>query len=777
MMAQDNGNQPSKPAATPVPLQRIEDDYRRFMRPPQTALEFWAAMRFNLGVGKSQLAAEDLKGFLAKNPTDAEILQIIDEQGMSAFLQLLNRPELRADAQALVERVNAVVKQQRGDPARLRKLVANLLGEPEERAYSIIELRKAGPLAVPYLVEFLRANDKPYDHASISQAMLQLDRSIVPPLIAAFDVDDPNLRAELIDIVYRLALKHNRRDPGASSYLWYLAAAPKQPITVRQKARGALAYFQGVKSFDQLPPAPAALTAEAERYYRHQGPLVEGRETIVWLWRDGQLVSYTVPATTAEEYFGLRFARQALELDPTYEPAQAAFLNIALEKGFERAGVDHPLETGAPDVKQLVRTLNPDLVMNVLDRALGEQRTPVILAAVQTLGDLSEVRAVQTTGQRTPALLRALNYPDRRVQFAAADAVLRIPNPTPERYAWRVVEILKRAITDPNPKVIEGDARIDRANQIAEVIRAAGFEPVVRHTGRDVLRRLNEASDIDAVVLIVDSGDRFLPQAMPVSELARARLQVDRPSDFMLAALPDTGLNFTLSQLRADINYGLLPVLILVAPDATGSVPADLEVRLRRLIERYRNVWLMPATLDVDDLKTALATRISAASDKPLTEEERKNRAAQAVVWFRRMATGEVPGYNIQPAADALYRALEVPELAPQAIEAVVGLSGADAQRQLARVVLSEGPAPIRAAAALALSRHIQVHELALATEQIKGLEQLFQASTDPKLKGNVAIVLGSIHPTARQTGTRLQGYDPPITPAPATPPPAEKEK
>jgi HEAT repeat protein len=82
----------------------------------------------------------------------------------------------------------------------------------------------------------------------------------------------------------------------------------------------------------------------------------------------------------------------------------------------------------------------------VLDRALAEHRLPVILAAVQTLGDLGEVRAAQPVGQRQPALLRALNYPDRRVQFAAAEALLRISNDNPQRYGWRIVDVLRRAL-------------------------------------------------------------------------------------------------------------------------------------------------------------------------------------------------------------------------------------------------------------------------------------------------------------------------------------------
>src|SRR5262249_55563461 len=154
---------------------------------------YWKAMRFEIGVGKFALAAEDLKEFLAKKPTDEELLQIEQEEGMSPFLELLNIPELREDGQRLLEQVTAVVKKHRGDPERLRKFIKNLSASSEERDYALGELRKAGPLAVPFLLETLQRSDSPLERATILSAMVSLDASIVPPVLAALDAPDPTL--------------------------------------------------------------------------------------------------------------------------------------------------------------------------------------------------------------------------------------------------------------------------------------------------------------------------------------------------------------------------------------------------------------------------------------------------------------------------------------------------------------------------------------------------------------------------------------------------------
>src|SRR5207245_3923946 len=134
-----------------------------------------------------------------------------------------------------------------------------------------------------------------------------------------------------------------------------------------------------------------------------------------WDKEKKQLLSRAVTASEAEEFYGLRFAGQALELDPGYGPAQVLYVSLALEKGFERSGLDQPLEKGAPAVKEVLKIVNPELIEAVLDRALADGRVSVMVGAAHALGDLHQVSAARSKEQRPPALVRALNYPDRRV--------------------------------------------------------------------------------------------------------------------------------------------------------------------------------------------------------------------------------------------------------------------------------------------------------------------------------------------------------------------------
>jgi CheY-like chemotaxis protein len=763
----------------------------QFYKQPETSAEFWKYLKHEIELGHFDLAAAYLKGFIAKNPTDEELLQIQERDGSSAFYRLLTIPQLRKDAKPLVERVDAVVQKHLRDRQRLDKLIKNLNATPEERDYAIAQLRRSGAAAIPAVVDALiRTANEPDEHAAILSALRQLGSDTSPPLLAALDVNE-GLRVELIDVLQRRAEKR------AVPYLYALYGSPKQPDFVRRKALEALLGLEGVKTPDRLRPVKTALTAEAERYYQHQAKFVDPGAVTIWSWDGSKLESKVLPSNQAEEYYGLYFAGKALEIDPTFVPAQLVYLSLLLDNGSER-----------PGVKDVLRSVNPELIIAVLERALSEQRQPVILGAVSALGALAEVRATRPSGQRPPVLLTALNYPDRRVQVAAADAVLRIAGPP--LAPSRVIEILRRTLAgepeaQAKPKVLVAFADQQTSQTVSAAVQQAGYEAVVVRTGREALRRLNEAGDID--VILVDAG------------------------------LPDPGLSSLLAQLRADVNVGLVPLLVTVPGGHETSVrliierynderrrlemsrefeptyaregrpdprqvneSAYLEDSLQRLAKRYndestriedslrrqtghyRNVTVLPIADAQDGKRIGHVLKVATASvaSRPLSNEERKDSAQKALEWLARIGRGEIRGYDIRPAEGAILKALHSTELAPMAVEVAGRLPGQAPQRELATVVLDgDRPPALRSAAAIELCRHVQQHGAVLTDNQVKGLKDLFdRLKDDPKLKANVALVLGSLRPDARQTGDRLQRFTPSFSPPepPAAPPAAPKE-
>jgi CheY-like chemotaxis protein len=748
---------------------RAKEEYRSYFKQPETPEEWWAAMRFEIDVGRYGLASVFLKGLLDSTRADDKPLLAIEErEGINAFLELrliqnwvdnptlpkdvkdkLNR-QARLQVEELIRRVSAAVQKHLANPERMRKLINLLGGDKEDQTYALVELRRSGPAAVPYLIDAWLRTSETGEQADILWALRRLNRDAMPPVLAVLAADParqrearqlPLLRTELIDIMLK------RADTRVIPYLWYLSASDKQPEAVRTKAREALGAFLETAT-DRLPPAKEEITAAAEKYYQHRVQFANPKAVTVWQWQGDRYVlpPAIVTASQAEEFHGLELARQALDLDPTYEPAQVVFLSLALEKGYERGGVQQPLSKGAPQLKDLAETVNPELFLAVLDRALKDHRVPVILAAAHALGDLGEASAVRPTGtEKQPLLVRALDYPDRRVQLAAANAILSIPAEPAPPAATRVVDVLRRTLLIGNgPKALVAVGNARQADEVARLVRQAGYEPVTATTGKEALQQLARAADID--VALID------------------------------ASIPYPELPYVLAQIRQGVDTGYLPVIVMLPPK---GLPVQREEQLRKLTENYRNVSLLKETFRAQTLKERFGQAIADAAGQPLTTDERKDDAGLALLWLNRLATQEARGYDVRPAEDAILEATQSDELGPLAIETAEHLPGAKVQQQLARVILN-GSDRLKPAAALALARHIQAHGVALSRGEAARIAEVYQTTKAGPLRSNLARVMGSLRPDSRVTGLRLEDYRPTLPPAAGQPgklPPPTRDK
>src|SRR5205823_6866762 len=264
----------------------------------------------------------------------------------------------------------------------------------------------------------------------------------------------------------------------------------------------------------------------------------------LWRWDGRKLLEETMTASKVEELLGLRYARQALQINPTHQPAQVVMLSLLADKGHQAPSADHPLGVLRPTVEDLLLTLNADLLNATLEQALRDERTTVIVSTLRALGKLGDSRALKPQAQGEPAVVRALYFGDPRVNFAAADALLRIPGAGTTAANARIVQVLKAAllpepVAAARPRVLVASAQERLLLDLRRAAEGAGYDPVLVASGRQALRRLLERSDVGAVV--IDS------------------------------TLPDPGLSSLLAQLRADPALKRLPVLVAAVPDGPDT--------------------------------------------------------------------------------------------------------------------------------------------------------------------------------------------------------------
>src|SRR5207237_7885754 len=99
----------------------------------------------------------------------------------------------------LIQSVTNTIKAHRSDPVRIAKLV-NLLGATEgERIYAIKELRRSGAEALPSLIKELQESENTERFVAIVSALPYLGRDSVPGLLAGLEINDPVLRAGILD--------------------------------------------------------------------------------------------------------------------------------------------------------------------------------------------------------------------------------------------------------------------------------------------------------------------------------------------------------------------------------------------------------------------------------------------------------------------------------------------------------------------------------------------------------------------------------------------------
>jgi hypothetical protein len=584
--------------------------------PPKTVAQFWRRMKTGLAFGEYESTARLIRGLLARKPSDADLLAIVakekEKRGIEVILRELEsmpqwssdpkvEKQAREDVKTLVARFRAA---QRKTPNALRDEIARLRGTPEQRAYALGELRHAGALAMPVLIEALMKSRTAEERLPVIQALEGMGPVAVAPMIAALDSDDFRAKLDLLDILRRRYLPFRQQ---IVPHLWFPSANPAENSEVRRKATALLADMLDIPA-SRLMPARVALTREAQRFYQHEVKFTDPTAVVIWRWTGKGVVqgwpgAPTVPASQAEEYWGLRFARQALTLDPTYRPAQVVFLSLAIDKAAQRGGLGVPLSRSDPRVAQLVAKASTDLLLDMLERALTEQRTSVALAVARALGDRAEVRAKRPTGRGDPALVRALYYPDQRVQLTAVESLLLIPGPVTPRSGTRIVELLARMLSPaaaarPGPKVIVGVFEEEfrtRARTAAEEVRLLGnpVEPIVVSNGRDLMREVRARGDVDAIL--------------------------------MTSVLPQPGLANLLAQLRADVDAGKVPVLLAAVPETRTShdVVARAQVidrRLNAIKDDTRSYHLNLRRINDEE-----ATRLGEISkDKTLKKEERR---------------------------------------------------------------------------------------------------------------------------------------------------------
>lgn len=678
---------------------------------PQTPSELVRAMKVLLDIRRAPVAKLLVKALLDTQPAPQELDRLLEEFGSATFIGLAATPEFGPEMGKFVANLFEQAQTFRENPERLDKMIRALRSpQIRTRHEAVAQLSRTHTAAVLALLRALADSQRADEHAAVRQMLVDMGTDAVGPVTGALRTSDPALRAQVIQILGRLASRQ------ALFNLLRPAVDPAMEPDVRQAAQHALEAILG--SIPTLSEAQSALEQEVTRRLgyavAHSGETQPTTE--VWDWDAAQNASVlrTPAVSVAAVDQAAVLARDLLALRPNHSPTRELCLTALLTAARLDQDLDAQLPTGPGTAHDIAAEQGADALDDVLAGALAARNYAAAQAAAEILGEIGKPTLLTRFTQRPSPLASAAMSGDRRVRFAALDAALKLaPN---IRYAGSSAiadDLAYFAGTSGVPRVLVGHPRSEAAQLLAGYLAELGYETDIATNGRSLLAQSITSADYDFILVHFN--------------------------------LPGMQIDDILAGLRRDGRTERLPVGILAAED-----------RLRWAERLAGGVPLTDAFLEPvasTTMKFRADHLLALVGRHQVPFERRQAWAATALDQIDRLAaTRKGNIYDLQPVVPAVTRAMAVPALGASALRALANLGTVAGQQALLETA-NRGTQSIesRQRAADEFRRSVQRYGILLTAPEISRQYSLYNASE--LLKPEVQQVYASILDTLEQRG------------------------
>lgn len=697
----------AKPAETATPAKPQDPVIQAILAsPPTTPAERVRVALALADLNHPELARQQLAQLLKANLDADQVLSLGEELGSAIFLKLASRAELAPEGRKLAEAVLTARTAALREPARIARWIAELNDpSPEKRTRAMLSLGDAQEAAVGPLLTVLADPKRAAEHAAVRAMLVRLGASAVGPLLAALEAPNTEVAVQALESLGALRARETL------PVLLATALDPAQPQPVRRAAHDALKQFGAAVP----PPAEAAqwLARQAVEYYDGRVPLrVQpngGVET--WVWdapQNAPVMKYLTPQGVSL-LRAARLARVAHELLPQDEELTVLWLASQLELAAYRNGLDNPLpiDKGSPAARATVA--GPEMVERVLSYGMERNHPVAATAAARILGQMPRAEAewlLCRSPQPAPLVL-ATRHADRRLRFAAVEAVVRIHPRQAFAGASFVAEAMRfLAATTGRPRVLVADARLHESRQIAAYLAGQGYQADLAQSGRELIQRALDCPDYE--LIFVDAG------------------------------IDDPPLGFLLQQLRRDGRTAALPVGVLARADRFSQADSAVEHDPLAL------VFVPPS--DAQALQQQVGQLVQRAGKDRVSHAERQRQAGLALEWLAAWSADAhlAPLVDFRRTTQVALRAARVPSLSLRAIAVLQQQPTAEAQKGLVDLASSPAePLPARKAAVAAFAYAARQWGILLTTEEIQ--RQYDRYNQSASLDAETQQVLGRI--------------------------------
>lgn len=644
---------------------------------PSTAVELVTAARQVLAYGRPDEAKRYLAKLVDGKPADAELAAVVRQVGSDVVSRFQREATIQPEGAQAARLIFDAAHRYATDAARLSEVARQLsVDSAATRIAALQDLAHAGPAVVPPLLDVLKNDARKAEHPQIIEALAKLRGDTEGPLFAAFDTKDDALKALVVAALGQM------RSRVALPLLIRPAFDAKAPEILRATSQEALRRILG-----GTPTRAEALTYLRKRVkdlLAGQWVTKPDYEGNVEVWQWDERVSLPVLVKRLPDDAAVRLAARIAEdlaaLADDSDGVHRLLWRARLEAVQREVGLANPLppELVAEAKQGALHTIN-----EVLDQALEARQIPAAIAAARLLGLLGDDRLLMPTTSEGSPLTRALRFSDRRVRFAAIEAIGRI-DPT-ESYlgaGWLVEGLGNSIATQGTRRILIAAVHEVEGQSLAGLMAELGFEADVARVGWRAFQAAAHNADYEAV-LIADT--------------------IDHPAAGELV-----------QWLRRDYRTAAIPIGLI----AWGE-------RLDRTTYRWENeprMTVMPMLFDADSAAFYVQRLLATAGRYQTTPDERLQHAAVSLSLVARLLANskKYPFYDVRRLEPVCVSALTVPLLAEPAAQALASLGSHPAQ--LALVDFASRPQyllPDRQAAAAAFAVAVKDYGMNLTSGDI----------------------------------------------------------
>lgn len=647
---------------------------------PATPSECVKAAKILADLDRDDLAKTFLKKTLDANLDAGGLADLGEQVGSPVFLELSRRTGVQPEGRQLADAVGAALAARLHDPERITKLIEQLQDpSPEKRLQALVGLQSSGEAAIPALVAALVDPSREAARANLRAALVEMGRAARDPLLAIAGSSDPKLAVEAIRALAAM------KDPGVAIFLYRPALSEKSDPAVRAAAAAALKQLiGGVPSRNE---ALKTLTGAARNYldghYRLENLVVTKKPM---LWRCDAKGNYQSIACTPNDLARVaadRLARDSFALAPDDRAIGLLYATAALEA----AGSD-----GNPDFPALEKKWSTANAFNeLLEYAMANHRMKAAVMAADFLGRNGKADELLYRGAGPAPLALALQSPDRRLQIAALEAIVRL-KPTKlfagSSYVPRALGFL--AGSSGSRHAVVGCPNAAEGAELAGMLSAAGFVADTFTNGRELISQAARSPDC---------------------ELALIDVTIDRPT-----------IDILLQQLRHDPRTASIRVGLIARDGYLGRAErlAGLDP-LSKAFSRPRDDKAFQWQLQ----------QLTAIAPKEFVDfKTRQQQAARALELLAELSESPDKLYDLRGVQDYLFVALYNPKLTAKTAAVLANINTAESQRALVELASRMGqPIFERQAATKAFRKSTQQFGVLLTTAEIRRQYDRYNAS------------------------------------------------